>query len=122
MKQIRRFVFAVILTAASVPSTVMAVEISEGYLEGAWCFTHTMSGKEKSEEMRSYIFEKGGKYSHQTSRTSSRMKEGFSYQILPGKLKLKPEFPGELNVKSASEDHLVLNYFVDFYFTRGACR
>lgn len=122
MKHMYLFVLIATLTVASLPTTLMALELTEEYLEGAWCFTHTMSGKERSEEMRSYIFQKGGKYSHQTSSMSSRMKEGFSYQILPGKLKLKQELPGEAKVKSLSEDQMVLNYFVDLYFKRGECK
>ena len=116
MKHIHLFVLIVTLTTASLPSIILAAELTEEYLEGAWCFTHTMSGKDRSEEMRSYSFEKGGKYSYQSSSMSSGMREGNSYQILPGKLKLKPEYPGEIQVKSMSENQMVLKYLEEPIF------
>lgn len=122
MKHFYLSVLVAALTLTSFPTTLTALELTEEYLEGAWCFTHTMSGKERSDEMRKYVFNKGGTYSHQTSSMSNRMKEGFSYQILPNKLKLKPEFPGDAKVKFLSKDQMVLNYFIDLYFIRGECK
>ena len=122
MKRFYLLFSAVILSLAYIPTPMMAVELTEDYLQGAWCFTHSLAGKERSEEMRNYIFDKGGTYSHQTSSMSNRIKGGFTYQILPDTLKLKPEFPGELKIKSLSENQMVLDYFVDLYFMRGECK
>lgn len=122
MKHFYLSILFVTFTLTSLSTSLMAMELSEEYLEGPWCLTHTMSGKERSDEMRKYVFNKGGTYSHQTSSMSNRMKEGFSYQILTEKLKLKPEFPGEVKVKALSKDLMVLNYFIDLYFARGECK
>lgn len=117
------YLFVLVMAITVIPAmNLTAAELTEDYLEGLWCFSHSMSGQDRTDEMRTYVFEKGGKYSSQTSSMSSRMNDGFSYQILPGKLKLKPEFPGEIKVTSVSEDQMVLNYFVDFYFIRGECK
>ena len=96
-------------------------ELTEDYLAGPWCLSHTMAGKDRQDEMTNYIFEKGGTFLHQGSSHSDKMTPGLKYQILPGKIKLKPIYPGDLKVKSVEKDELVLNYFVDLYFTRGAC-
>ena len=103
-----------------VPSTVFSNDLTTDYLIGPWCHSYSLSGNEKINENLNYVFQNDGTYSHQGSSHSKKLKHGFKYEILPGKLKLQG-FPGNLEVKSVEEDELVLKYFVDLYFIRGEC-
>lgn len=103
-----------------VPSTAFSSNITADYLIGPWCHSYSVSGTEKIDENYNYVFQNDGTYSHQGSSHSKKLKHGFRYEILPGKLKLQA-FPGDLQVKSVQEDELVLKYFVDLHFIRGEC-
>ena len=98
-----------------------AAELSADYLEGAWCYSHAVSGGERNDENRNLVFEKDGTFSYQQSLNNSKLTPGFKYEVLPGTLKLKPVFPGALKVKSVDENEMILNYFMDLYFIRGEC-
>jgi len=104
------------------PAHVLAEEVTPKYLSGPWCFSHTESGGEKEIENRNFVFSEDGTFSSQQSATNKKMTEGFTYEILPGQLKLKPMFPGTLKVKSVEDNEMILNYFTDVHFVRGACR
>lgn len=105
-----------------VPAHVLAEEVTSQYLNGPWCFSHTVSGGEKEIENRNFVFNEAGTFSSQQSVNNKKMTEGFSYEILPGQLKLKPIFPGTLKVKSIEDNEMILNYFIDVHFVRGECR
>lgn len=100
---------------------IFAEQITEDYLEGPWCYSHSLSGNDRHDEMKNFLFDKNGTFSYQQSRHNKKMTPGFKYEILADKLKLKPIFPGVLDVKSAKQDEMILKYFVDLYFIRGEC-
>lgn len=100
---------------------VSAEQLTVDYLEGPWCHSHSLSGNDRQDEMKNYLFDKNGTFSYQQSKYNKKLTPGFKYEILPDKLKLKPIFPGELEVKSVKQEEMILNYFVDLYFIRGEC-
>jgi hypothetical protein len=117
-----RSLLLILFILQAIPLTLNATDLATDYLRGPWCFTHSMSGNERIEENRNLIFNDDGTFSYQQSVNNQELTDGFTYEILPGKLKLRPIFPGELQVKSATAEELVLNYFVDVHFRRGACQ
>lgn len=103
------------------PLNLFAEDLTADYLVGPWCFSHTVSGSEQSDENKNFLFKNDGTFSYQQSSHNKKLTPGFKYEIMPGKLKLKPIFPGELQVKSVKDHELVLKYFVDIHLIRGKC-
>ena len=102
-------------------TSVFAEQVTVDYLAGPWCYSHTLSGNDRQDEMKNFLFDKNGTFSYQQSKYNKKLTPGFKYEILPDKLKLKPLFPGELGVKSVKQDEMILFYFLDLYFIRGEC-
>ncbi len=102
-------------------TSVFTEQLTVDYLAGPWCYSHTLSGNDRQDEMKNLLFDKNGTFSYQQSSNNKKLTPGFKYEILPDKLKLKPLFPGVLGVKSVKQDEMILRYFIDLYFTRGEC-
>lgn len=118
---ILKFFLAVSITLFFSAANVFAEQLTVDYLEGPWCYSHTMSSDGRQDEMKNFLFDNNGTFSYQQSSHNKKMRPGFKYKILPDQLKLKPIFPGVLGVKSIKQDEMILNYFVDLYFIRGEC-
>jgi hypothetical protein len=118
---ILRFFLPVSIALLFFGSNVFAEQLTSDYLEGPWCYSHTMSVNGRQDETKNFLFDNNGTFSYQQSKHNKKLTPGFKYTILPNTLKLKPIFPGTLKVKSVKQDEMVLFYFVDLYFIRGEC-
>ena len=116
-----KFVLHVSMILFFSATSVFAEQLTMDYLAGPWCYSHTLSGNDRQDEMKSLLFDKNGSFSYQQSKYNKKLTPGFKYEILPDKLKLKPLFPGVLKVKSVKQDEMVLHYFIELYFIRGEC-
>jgi len=118
---ILKFFLAVSITLFFSAANLFAEQLTVDYLAGPWCYSHTMSGGNRQNEMKNFLFDSNGTFSYQQSSHNKKLTPGLKYEILPDKLKLKPIFLGELGVKSIKQDEMILDYFVDLYFIRGEC-
>lgn len=116
-----RFSFPVIITLLCFAPSIYAEDLNKDYLAGEWCHSYTQFGADRQDEMINFLFEKNGTFSYQTSKHNEALKSGFKYELLSGEIKLKSVYPGVLKIASIKDNEMVLNYFGDLHFVRGAC-
>lgn len=95
--------------------------LTPAYLEGTWCYTHHVTGGERSDEMMTYIFATDGSLLYQVNSSTAVDKPG-SYTIDNGHLKISPTLRFfDFTVESIEPDAMVLKGMGQAYWRRGAC-
>jgi hypothetical protein len=100
-----------------------AAGLTPAYLEGQWCFTHTLIGDERSDEMLSFIFSQDGTLLYQTN-SSTGIEEPGNYVIDGNSIKIKPTLAFfNMELESMSQDQFILKMaYGQMYWSRGACK
>jgi hypothetical protein len=100
-----------------------AAGLTPAYLEGQWCFTHTLIGDERSDEMLSFIFSQDGTLLYQTN-SSTEIEEPGNYVIDGNSIKIKPTLAFfNMELESMSQDQFILKMaYGQMYWSRGACK
>lgn len=104
------------------PQQAGASKLTAVYLEGAWCYTHHVAGKDRSDENLSYVFSTDGSLLYQVNSTASIDKPG-RYTITNGHLKIIPTLRFfDFTVDTIEPDAMVLKMaYGKAYWHRGTC-
>ncbi len=95
------------------------VELTEEFLEGPWCLEYMENDGVQDPQNVSYVFQKGGSFSYQASKSSDKMSDG-SYEIDGTMLKLKPTRQN-LEIVEIGANRIVAMMFMRLNFARGNC-
>ena len=110
----------------STPAVAKADQSASGaltpaYLDGSWCYSHHITGGERSDENMTYIFSADGSLLYQVNSTTPVEKPG-SYTIDNGHLKISPTLRFfDFTVETIEPDAMVLKGMGQSYWRRGAC-
>ena len=105
-------------------SNICATELTPEYLEGKWCFKSVSFGSEEKPENRNWVFEKGGKFLHQNSKHSNKIKYAGYWEIKDDKLQIKPVYlGGHKDVEIVSPDKFIFKWMgmAAIHVVRGSC-
>ena len=107
--------------AASKTDYAASDKLTPAYLAGTWCYTHHVTGGERSDENMTYIFSADGSLLYQVNPTTDVDKPG-SYTIDSGHLKISPTLRFfDFTVETIEPDAMVLKGMGQSYWQRGAC-
>ncbi|MGB5483714.1 hypothetical protein [Parasphingorhabdus sp.] len=104
-------------------STAQVAGLTPAYLEGQWCYTHSLIGDERSDEMLSYIFAQDGTLLYQNNPSTEIEKPG-TYAIDGGSIKIEPTLAFfNMQLESLSQDEMVFKMAYGLmHWSRGACK
>jgi hypothetical protein len=113
----------VLITILSMSGIAHASEVSPEYFHGNWCFKSVNFGTQVNTENKSWVFENDGKFLHQNSKTSKKLRHSGYWDLKDNKLQIKPVYLGGYkSVEIVSRDEFIFKWSGDLHVVRGKCK
>ena len=61
---ILKFVLPVSMILFFSTTSLFAEQLTADYLAGPWCYSHSLSGNNREDEMKNFLFDKNGTFSY----------------------------------------------------------
>lgn len=108
-------------TVSQTDQAAVSGELTPAYLAGTWCYSHHITGGERSDENMTYIFSADGSLLYQDNSTTPVEKPG-SFTIDNGHLKISPTLRFfDFTAETIGPDAMVLKGMGQSFWRRGAC-
>jgi len=117
-----KYISIIFITTFMTWSMAHASELTPEYLLGEWCFESVDFGSQEKKENRNWVFEKDGKFFHQNSKQSKKLKHSGYWDIKEKKLQIKPVYMSRYKeVDILSQDKFIFQSSGKLIIVRGKC-
>jgi hypothetical protein len=104
------------------PQASLSAQLTPGYLQGAWCYSHYDVGGSREDQNITYLFQADGSLLYQGAPGGALTQRG-RYRIEGDTVRIEPSLMlFALTVASTTNDSFVLQGMGEHHFVRGRCR